>query len=450
MAKTWIVVFAFGMPLSSWANDATPLIAPVEPPASRDASELKPDWARAIQQALLFTAIQHSFRYATENGTRNPGAPFFPGYASAVQALHGWSDGDPFFVNYIGHPLQGAAASRIWIQNDRKYREVEIGRDPRYWKGRLRGAAFAFVQSAQFELGPMSEASIGSVQKRWPEQGFVDYVVTPTVGFAWVLGEDVLDKYLVKKVERNHRILGILLRSGLNPSASFANALAGKYPWHRQDRTDYPWRTSAQYMDLVKRAEARPEPETPSDVASFEIAAVANVIPDGSGLSCAGGSGVLAIRVTRQLQIAGDIGGCGMSGMEPNLSGDSLHFMAGPRWTPLPASRWSPYVQVLAGGQKITQQRILPEARAALLARIKEKGRTNPTGKEAQEYMVTWADNRWVWKAGAGLDLRLHPAFAIRLGAVDYVSSATRLEDGQRYGHGFQLASGVILRMGTW
>lgn len=433
------------------ASDLAPIVAPVEPPSANDNSQLKPDWGHAIQQALMFTVIQHAFRYSTEDGTRNPGVPFFQGYASAIQGLHGWSDGDPFLVNYIGHPLQGAVASRIWIQNDPKYRDVEFGRDPRYWKSRLRAMAFATVQSIQFEIGPFSEASIGSIQRRWPEQGFVDHVVTPVIGMGWMLGEDALDKYFVRKVEANHRILGILLRGALNPSASFANVLAGKYPWHRQDRTDYPWRYSAAALEAARR-EAKPTvPESHSDVASFELAAVANAeIPNGQDDPCIGGSANPAIRVVRQLQIVADIGGCSIGGLEPNLSGDSLHYMVGPRWTPLPAARWSPYLQVLVGGQKITQQRILPDKKAIVLARIQKEGREKPYGSEAAEYLVTWTQNRFAWKAGMGVDLKLNPAIAIRLGAVDYIMSQTRLQDGRPYGNGFQVASGLIFRMGTW
>ena len=47
----------------------------------------------------------------------------------------------------------------------------------------------------------MSEASIGHIQKNFPQQGFADHVVTPTVGMGWMIAEDALDRYVVKSIE---------------------------------------------------------------------------------------------------------------------------------------------------------------------------------------------------------------------------------------------------------
>jgi hypothetical protein len=56
--------------------------------------------------------------------------------------------------------------------------------------------------------------------------------VTPLGGLLWVVGEDILDKYVVIPVSRDHRILGgRVLRSALEPTRSFAAIFAGKYPW---------------------------------------------------------------------------------------------------------------------------------------------------------------------------------------------------------------------------
>jgi len=432
------------------ANDLAPAIVPVSQPSGGDERDLKPDWNHIIAQSLMFTGIQHAFRYSTENGTRNPGAPFFPGYAYAIEGLHGWSDGDPFYVNYVGHPLQGAIGARIWIQNDPKYRDVVIGRDPRYWKSRFRAAAFAWVQSVQFEIGPFSEASIGSIQKRWPEQGFVDHVVTPVIGLGWVLAEDAMDKYIVRKVEPNHRWLAIFLRGGLMPSASFTNVLAGKYPWHRQDRSDYPWRYASASL-VPHTPKPKSDSEVHPDVAPFELAVVTHAqFPNGRDNPCVGGSANPAIRFARTFQIAIDIGGCTITGLDTNMSGDSLHYMTGIRWTPLPASRWSPYLQILAGGQKITQQRVLPDKEAEIRDQLKKEGKGHPSGIDAEAYVIPWSLNRFAWKAGAGIDLRLNRAVALRLGSFDYTMTRTILQDGHAYGNSLQVSSGLILRMGTW
>jgi hypothetical protein len=63
-------------------------------------------------------------------------------------------------------------------------------------------------------------------------------VITPTFGLGWIIAEDALDKYLVKPVEdRTGNIwIRLALRSTLNPARSFAKAMRGKLPWHRDTR----------------------------------------------------------------------------------------------------------------------------------------------------------------------------------------------------------------------
>ncbi len=69
--------------------------------------------------------------------------------------------------------MEGAVAGFIEIQNDRRYRKLEFG-DNNYWKSRLRATAYAFAFSTQFEVGPISEASLGNVQLKPPANGVVD------------------------------------------------------------------------------------------------------------------------------------------------------------------------------------------------------------------------------------------------------------------------------------
>lgn len=64
------------------------------------------DWQGLTRSGLLFLAVEHGFRIATEPGTREGlKQPFFSGYAASLSSLRGWSDGDPFMVNYVGHPM---------------------------------------------------------------------------------------------------------------------------------------------------------------------------------------------------------------------------------------------------------------------------------------------------------------------------------------------------------
>ncbi|MBM3794554.1 MAG: hypothetical protein FJW31_10895 [Acidobacteria bacterium] len=124
------------------------------------------------------------------------------------------------------------------MQNDRDGQRRVFGMNRQYWKSRLKATAFSAAYSMQFEFGPVSESSIGNVGIDGKEHGKVDLVVTPTLGLAWQVTEDALGRFVVAKVERRfkNRVARLALRSALNPSRSFANALRFKVPWHRDVR----------------------------------------------------------------------------------------------------------------------------------------------------------------------------------------------------------------------
>ena len=201
-------------------------------------------WKAAFSQAFTFLWIEHAFRFATEPGTRDEmRGPFFKDWFNSIRRTRGWRDGDPFIVNYVGHPMQGSVTNYIYIHNDPKSVKLEAGFNKAYFKSRLKAMLFSTVYSTQFELGPISEASLGNVgmfpskTSRHPS-AFVDLVVTPTLGTVWMMGEDTLDRLVVKRMENHvdNRLVRLLVRGFLNPSHSFANILRGKYPWHRDGR----------------------------------------------------------------------------------------------------------------------------------------------------------------------------------------------------------------------
>jgi hypothetical protein len=195
-------------------------------------------WKPALVQSAVFLGLQHSFRFATEPDTRESlRGPFVRDYLRSVGNISGWRDRDPAFVNYVGHPIQGAVSGYIAVQNDPQYRKAEFGMTKQYWASRFRAMAFSAAYSLQFEIGPVSEASLGNVQME-RERGVVDWVVTPTLGTAWMIAEDAVDKYLVRRIEgsTDNAVLRILARGWLNPTRSFSNMLRLKVPWHRDDR----------------------------------------------------------------------------------------------------------------------------------------------------------------------------------------------------------------------
>jgi hypothetical protein len=217
--------------LSSFALRADDAPGPAEPTGFQ--------WKPALWQSGMFLGLQHGVRIATEDGTRAElKGPFFRDWFRSVKSVRGWNDGDPFLVNYVGHPIMGAVAGFIEVQNDPLYRRAEFGRNRQYWKSRLRALAFSAAYSVQFELGPLSEASIGNVQRHPPETGICDLVITPTVGLGWQIAEDALDRMLVRRIEAytEWTWVRVVVRGTLNPARSFANLLRFKPPWFRDQR----------------------------------------------------------------------------------------------------------------------------------------------------------------------------------------------------------------------
>ena len=431
----------------------------------RDASLLKPiredaeqrvDWAHLFGQSLAFLSFEHAFRCATEEGTREGfSVPLFRGYLEAVGNLHGWNDGDPFLVNYVGHPMQGAVSGYLWTHNDRAYRDIQFGQNRRYWKGKLRAAAFSYVYSVLFEIGPVSEATVGHIQSEYPQQGFVDHIVTPVIGLGWSITEDALDQYLIRLLEAHskNRWTILFVRSGLNPSRSMANVLAFKPPWHRDNR---PGLLSNQlqdveFIDALRERSTAYEPVTPPPgVAPFEFNLTTKVKTywgERHGDRCVGGGGAAGLRMTAQWQFVVDISGCKLLGLYTNLSGDSLTYLAGLRWIPKPSKRLAPHAAVLIGGTKLTQELIYPELKKAVEAAAKPSDDPNAL---YSQYSKHWETNGLTIQIGSGVDVKLNSALAFRVAELEYSRSWTQDMNGHSYRNALQLTSGLILRTGTW
>lgn len=196
-------------------------------------------WRPALLQSLAFLGVEHGFRLATQPSTRQAlRGPFFRDYIESVKGLSGWDDGDPAIVNYVGHPVQGAVAAYIQIHNDPAGVTAQFGRSGQYWRSRLKGMAWSAAYSTQYELGPLSDAAIGNIGMEPGTKGAVDLVITPTLGLAWQVTEDVIDRYIIIPFERRVKnpTARLLVRSWLNPARGFANVLRGRVPWERDTR----------------------------------------------------------------------------------------------------------------------------------------------------------------------------------------------------------------------
>ena len=207
-------------------------------PGSRDPScrdgDADFELGAASSQALGFTVFQHVVRLRESKTRRELGGAFLRDWMKSVSNTgRTWDDGGKFFTNYIAHPQGGAVYAHIYRQNDLGRKRLEIG-ETGYGGMLTRAMVFSAVVSAQFELGPVSEASIGNVGMRNPtKMAWVDLVITPVLGTAWMVGEDVIDERLLKQMDGTNTVLRNALRFVLNPSRGGANLSRGKWPWYR-------------------------------------------------------------------------------------------------------------------------------------------------------------------------------------------------------------------------
>ena len=193
----------------------------------------------AIADSLRLLAIEHSIRIGFQDKTRRElGGHFWRDYRRSVKMPTTWEDGDSWAVNYLGHPIHGAASGFIWLDHEDGAHDPELGFSGKYWGSRGRAAAWIAVYSYQFEFGPLSEASIGNVGLRERTTGWVDHVVTPAGGLGILVAEDALDRFLIRRIESwtSNRFFRASVRMLFNPSRTLSNLSQGRVPWHRAVR----------------------------------------------------------------------------------------------------------------------------------------------------------------------------------------------------------------------
>jgi hypothetical protein len=223
-------------------------------------------WGRALLESFELLSIEQAYvlhddwRWVAGSNSEK-GIPFNHYWRDYKQSLSswihsGWNDGDPNMYGYVGHPIQGVAASYIYLQNDPKSEALEFSKSKAYWRSRLMATLWNAVYSTQWNIGPISEMTVekyGTKQRppwnqdgSWPctrkpcytGVGQIDLVMTPIAGFGWLVGEDILDRYVTRRVERatSNRFLIDLTRCGLDPVRVGTNILHGKKPWYRPSR----------------------------------------------------------------------------------------------------------------------------------------------------------------------------------------------------------------------
>ena len=189
---------------SATSSDATPSDGMPSSASKPEQPSTSFQWKPALAQYFLEISIQHGWRFAHEEGTRDAtgNGHWFQNWMGSIGETRGWDDGDGWHASYVAHPLNGGIYGFIEQQNDPLYRNVEWGDGRIYWMSRVRALAFAAIASTQWTLGPMSEASLGA-EALHSSPGFIDLVNTPGLGIMEMMGEDMLDRYVIIPLE-NH------------------------------------------------------------------------------------------------------------------------------------------------------------------------------------------------------------------------------------------------------
>jgi hypothetical protein len=245
--------------------------------APRIEREQRFHWGQALRESFALLAIEQAYvvrddwQWVGGRFSEN-GIPFNHYWRDYKQSLStwvhsGWDDGDPKMYGYVGHPIQGVAASYIYIQNDPKSEKLEFSNTKAYWQSRLKATLWNAVYSTQWNIGPLSEMAVekyGTHQRSpwnqsgsWPcttkhcytGVGQIDLVMTPVGGFAWLVGEDLLDRFVTRRVESTtrNRFLIDVTRCGLDPIRVGTNILHGKWPWYRASRDSTRFYFTSQY-----------------------------------------------------------------------------------------------------------------------------------------------------------------------------------------------------------
>jgi hypothetical protein len=466
-------------------NPLFPLALPNKQPATPDTSDLRINpqpqnqgekstafrWKPALGEALLFTGIMHTFNLATEAGTRDAlNGPWLKDYLRSVGELRGWSDSDRFMAPYVGHPIEGSVFGFIERQNDPKFKLVQLGDGREYWVSMLRSMAYSAVWHTQWKIGPASEASIGNVMLH-ASPGFITLVDTPTLGFVTMLAEDAADRYVIMGVENrtDNRMVIILMRSFLNPGRTFANMMAFRPPWVRDTRlnlfrenyeirkmllADYKNGEGGKPFVFVKDA-WKPEgvdfKRAPSKEADIELNAFPYYETFLGGGSCIGGGGQGAARVNPNWQVITEVSGCLIMHQPAyNISGDSLFYGGGFRWTPLASRRFSPFGEFMFGGRKVTQEIDDLALKDKLLNEWNNGDGTLPHYPKRSDWSVENSQNGPSIAVGGGVDWVVTRPFAWRI--VDLQYTHTWINDVAQIHpqEGLKISTQAVVRIGTW
>ena len=191
--------------------------------------ECRVRWTPLLGQSLEFLALEHAAIFAADPAARHDltHGGWFRDWMSSVSGAKGRAAATP-----VSQTMTGAVAAFLFVQNDPRGRDLNFHNRREYWTSRLQAFAFSAAYNAQWQVGPLSRASLEN--RPTPAWGFA---ATPLAGTAWSIGEDLIDRELVWRLEgRTNEKAALLAMSLLNPARTTANLLRGHAPWYRDSR----------------------------------------------------------------------------------------------------------------------------------------------------------------------------------------------------------------------
>jgi hypothetical protein len=198
----------------------------------------KVDKTAVFVDSLALLAIEHGIRLALQPKTRDElRGNFWQDYRDSVHWPKRWEDTDPWPVNYLGHPIHGAAAGYLWLEHDPNApRAIEFdGHYGRAADARLRSPRPTAFSSKSARSARRRSATLACAPR--PPAGGLRRHADGCVRPGHCGG--VLDRFLVEWAERHthNRVWRASLRMIFSPSRVMANTAARHLPWYRPDRT---------------------------------------------------------------------------------------------------------------------------------------------------------------------------------------------------------------------
>lgn len=216
------------------------------------------DWLGITADSMMCLGVFHGFRMSEEKTRKLLDGPFFKDWGDSVKSIEWkWNDGGKIFTNYIAHPWQGSTYAFIFADNHRESNEYLLGWNREYWNSKHKQFLFSLASTIQFEIGPISEASVGNVGINRPgAMRMIDFVVTPVLGtYGWSVLEDGIDR-IAYSIEDEHRYWGRLIRM-FCLTRSFVNTCLGfRTPWYRhRDKAVDMNRSKAEMTEIDREYE---------------------------------------------------------------------------------------------------------------------------------------------------------------------------------------------------